>query len=62
MDWYWYAIIAGVAAPWVILGAGLRNAFKEGGVVTGVSVWSGMAVFTTLVALLIGWIAHRLIG
>jgi hypothetical protein len=62
MDRYWYAIIAGVAAPWIILNASLRNTFKEGGAVTGVSVWAGMSVFTTLVALLIGWIIHKLIG
>jgi hypothetical protein len=62
MDWYWYAIIAGVAAPWVILNAGLRNAFKEGGAVTGASVWAGMSAFTTLIALLIGWVVHKLVG
>ncbi|WP_363347501.1 hypothetical protein [Methylocystis echinoides] len=62
MHWYVYAIIAGVAAPWIILGKSLRNTFKEGGVVTGLSVWAGMSVFTTLVALLIGWIAAKLIG
>jgi hypothetical protein len=62
MHWHVYAIIAGVAAPWIILGKSLRNTFKEGGVVTGLSVWAGMSVFTTLVALLIGWIAAKLIG
>lgn len=62
MDWHWYAIVAGVAAPWIILNASLRNTFREGGVATGLSVWAGMSVFTTLIALLIGWILHRLIG
>lgn len=62
MSWHWYAILAGVAAPWIILGASLRNTFREGGVVTGVSVWAGMSVFTTLVSLLIGWVAVKLIG
>jgi hypothetical protein len=62
MDWFWYAIVAGVAAPWVILNASLRNTFKEGGATTGASVWAGMAVFTTLVALLIGWVIHKLLG
>jgi hypothetical protein len=62
MDWYWYAIIVGVAAPWVILNASLRNTFKEGGAVTGLSVWAGMALSTTLFALLIGWIIHKLVG
>ncbi|MCC3247040.1 hypothetical protein LG047_17235 [Methylocystis sp. WRRC1] len=49
-------------APWVILGKSLRNTFKEGGAVTGFSVWAGMAVFTTSMALLAGWIIHRLLG
>ncbi len=62
MDWHWYAIIVGVAAPWVILNASLRNTFKEGGVVTGLSVWAGMALSTTLIALLIGWIGHKIFG
>lgn len=62
MQWYWVAIIAGVAAPWVILGKSLRNTFREGGAVTGASVWGGMSVFTTLMALLIGWIVVRLMG
>ena len=62
MAWHWYALIVGVAAPWVILGKSLRNTFREGGGVTGVSVWLGMSVFTTLIALLIGWIVHRLVG
>ncbi len=61
MDWTWYAIIAGTAATWLILGASLRNTFREGGVVTGISVWGGMSVFTTLVALLIGWVIHKLL-
>jgi hypothetical protein len=62
MEWRWYAIIAGVAAPWVVLNASLRNTFKEGGVVTGLSVWAGMSVFTTLIALLIGWVIHKFAG
>ena len=28
---------------------------------TGISVWGGMSVFTTLVALLIGWIIHKFV-
>lgn len=62
MDWYWYAIIAGVAAPWIVLNASLRNTFREAGAVTGLSVWAGMALSTTLIALLIGWIIHKLVG
>lgn len=62
MNWHWYAIIVGVAAPWIILGASLRNTFREGGPVTGISVWAGMSVFTTLVALLIGWLVHKFVG
>lgn len=62
MAWQWYAMILGLAAPWVILGKSLRHTFKEGGARTGVSVWLGMAVFTTLIALLIGWIIHKLVG
>ncbi len=62
MTWQWYAVVVGVAAPWIILGASLRNTFREGGAVTGASVWAGMSVFTTLVALLIGWIIHKLIS
>ncbi len=62
MGWHWIAIIIGIMAPWVILGKSLRNTFKEGGAVTGFSVWAGMAVFTTSMALLAGWIIHRLLG
>jgi hypothetical protein len=62
MAWQWYAVILGIAAPWVILGTSLRNTFKEGGAVTGVSVWAGMCVFTTAIALLIGWVVHSLVG
>jgi hypothetical protein len=62
MEWYWYAIIAGVAAPWLILNASLRNTFKEAGAVTGLSVWAGMGLSTTLIALLIGWVIHKIVG
>ncbi len=62
MPWHWYAIIAGVAAPWLILRGSLRNTFREGGAVTGLSVWAGMSLFTTLVALLIGWVASKLLS
>lgn len=62
MAWYWYPVILGVAAPWLILGNSLRNTFREGGAVTGISVWAGMSLAVTSILLLLGWIIHSLFG
>ena len=58
MKWYWIALIAGIFAPWVIMGSAIRMGFKERGMLTGLGLWFGVCVLTIPLMFLIVWIAR----
>jgi len=57
MAWYWIAlIVGGLVVPWVVSGGQILTGFSEGGLQTGLGTWSGIALVTTPVILLLTWI------
>jgi hypothetical protein len=62
MQWYWFALLAGVALPWVIMGKSILIGFKEKGIQGGLGAWSGICWLTIPLMLLIMWIFHLFVG
>jgi hypothetical protein len=62
MEWYWFALIGGVIAPWFVMGSSIRIGFEEGGITTALGVWSGACVITVPFMFLIIWIAKLVFG
>ena len=62
MEWYWIALIAGIIAPWVVMGSSIRLAFEERGLLVGLGWWLGVCGFTIPVIFLIMWLARVLFG
>ncbi len=46
MQWYWAAVIAGIVAPWLIMGGSIRAGFEQGGLQVGLGIWFGLCIFT----------------
>ena len=55
MEWYWIALIVSVIAPFAVMGGQIRIAFEEGGLISGLGMWFGVALLTTPVVFLIIW-------
>jgi hypothetical protein len=63
MEWVWFALIAGIIAPWIIgFRINLLIAFREGGLVHGLGYWLGMCWITVPIMLFFMWVIHKVIG
>jgi hypothetical protein len=57
MQWYWYALAAGVVAPPIVYRERLRSAFASGGMTVGLGTWFGMSIVTTAISFVLFWLA-----
>jgi len=62
MAWYWFALLAGIAVPWLIMGRSILIGFQERGIQGGLGVWSGMCVLTVPIMFLIMWVLQMFTG
>lgn len=51
MEWYWPALALGIAAPWLLMPGQLLLAFRERGLLMGLSVWIGMAILPLILSM-----------
>jgi hypothetical protein len=63
MQWYWFALIAGIIVPWVtILRRDILAAFSERGALQGFGYWFGVCWITVPIMLFYVWIILKVIG
>jgi hypothetical protein len=62
LAWYWYAVIIGVAMPWVVMYRDMRDAFDDG-LKSGLGVWLGVSAFCAsailVLSFLLRWVTGR---
>jgi len=54
MAWYWYALISGLALPWLVMFKTIKAGF-EAGVQQGLGAWLGISTLTVPIMFLIMW-------
>lgn len=61
MAWYWFALLAGLVLPWVVMPRTILVGFGSG-VQTGLGAWAGMCIVTLPVMFVIMYLFHLFIG
>jgi hypothetical protein len=60
MTWYWYALLAGLILPCLVMGKSMLAGFR-GGPQVGFGRWAGVASLTIPLMLLATWVTDKVI-